>query len=286
MRRRTARSWTAALLALVMLLGLSACGGKGEDISKKDPKQVMTEAGEKLAAAKSISFKLDMEMAFATQGETIDLSMYMAVDTIKEPLQIRANTHMGMFDMDVVVYTIKEGDDIVAYTGAENEGKMEWYKTTLTATEMEEQTAAYNAEDSFSAQLELAENLKMVGTETIAGKKAIRYDGVIPGAEIGKAMDATGGEDTLDLLGIDLSKLDQDVPISIWIYEDGMPARYAFDMTDLMGQMMGESDYAAGIQITDMRVDMTITGVDEITEITLPPEALAAEEMDLNEYVG
>lgn len=292
MKRFTAKKWLACLLALCTLLALCACGGtsgKTEPVAAhKDPKTVMDEARQKMEDVKSISFDMEMQMTMGAQGQTMDMGVTMSADTIKEPLQAHVNMRMDMFGMDTEMYMVREADgSLVTYTGLKEGGKVaEWYKATVSADDLEgiqAQVGSYDADSSFSTQLDIADNLKEIGVETVNGKNATRYDGVIHGSDIGKALGQTNMADTLSIIGLDPTQLDQDVPISIWIYEDGMPAKYDIDMTDLLAQLFAQSEETADAEVSAVRMSMTITGVDTVSEIVIPQEALDAEEVPLDD---
>ena len=283
MARSAMKKWLACLLALCMLLALCACGGKAPAPVPEDPKSVMRAATEKLNEAKSISFDMVMEMTMGSQGQSMDLGMTMTADTIKEPLQLHGNIKMEMLGLDTEFYMVQKDGALTTYTGIKENGAVsEWYKSSVSDDDLEaiqQQTASFDADSSFSTQLEIADNLMAVGTETVNGKQATRYDGVIHGSDLSKSLGQTDAASTLDLLGIDPSQLEGDAPISIWIYEDGLPARYDIDMTELIGQLMAQNEDTADLELSAMRISMTITGVDTVSEIVIPEEALQAQEI-------
>ena len=286
MKQNTVKKWLVCLLALCTLLALCACGGKAEP-TPKNPEEIMKTAAQQLEGAKSISFDMEMQMTMGAQGQTMDLGVTMSADTIKEPLQVRGTMHMDMFGLDTEIYLAQQEDgSLVTYTGIKQGDKVaEWYKATVSADDLEgiqAQVSSYDADSSFSTQLEIAADLKEIGVEKVNEKNATRYDGVIHSSDITKALGQTDAADTLDMLGIDPSKLDQDVPISIWIYDDGMPAKYDIDMTDLITQLMAQSEETAGVEVSAMKVSMTITGVDTVSEIVIPEEALNAQEISMD----
>lgn len=290
MKRSNTRKWLACLLALCTVLALCACGGKTPE-PPKTPKEVMQEAYEKLAGAKSISFDMDMQMTIGVQGQAMDMNITMSADTIAKPMHAHGNLSMDMLGtkMDTEVYLVQNDDGVVTYTGIREDGNVTaWYKTTVSAEDVEAlqaQVSTYDVDGTFSTQLEAVDKLKEVGAETVNGKNATRYDGVIHGSDIAKVLGQTEAASTLEMIGIDPSKLDQDVPTSIWIYEDGLPARYDIDMTSMFTQLMAQSEEAAGVEVSAMKLSMTITGVDTVSEIVIPQEALDAQEVSAGSII-
>lgn len=283
MKRFTAKKWLACLLALCMLLALCACGGKKTTpASHGDPKAVMAEAAEKLNGVKSLSFDMEIKMAFSAEGQSMDLGMTTSAETILDPMVSHSTTSIEMFGIEVESYMVKQGDQVITYSGMKQGSEVVgWSKTTVSADDLEaiqSQMGSYDAQDSFNTQLNLVDNLKEVGAEKVNGKSATRYDGVIHGKDIGKALGSTGAGETLESLGMDPDSLTQDIPISIWIYEDGMPAKYDFDMTDLMAQLLAQSEETQEAEVSAVRLTLTITGVNSVSEIVIPQEALDAPE--------
>ena len=280
---RMMKTWIAILLTLAMLPALCACGGK----TAKIPEAVMLAAEEQLRRVDSVTFDMNIQMVLEAQGETMDLGMTMQAETIKEPVAVRCNTHIGMLGVDTEVYLLQQDGAYVTYTAVKDgEGKTSWYKMALNQSELQEQVDSYDADSFFGTQLSVAKELKLIGKETVAGKSAVRYDGVIPPDAMGEALDASGAGDTLELLGIDPSEITEGLPISIWIYEDGLPAKYEFDMTEMLSQLLAKNESTAQIVFTAMGASMTITGVNNVQEIVLPDEALDAQELNPDDIIN
>ena len=280
---RTVKKLLTALLALAMLAALCACGGK----IPKDPVKAMAAAEEKLGKADSVSYDMELQMTLDTQGENIDLSVIMQAETTKSPLAAHSNVRMEMFGLDTENYLIEQDGSYLIYTAVKGEEATEWYKMALTQEELQAQLDSYDADNFFSTQLDVAQDLALTGEDTVNGRPAMRYDGMIPAAAIGESLAAAGGEagDTLELLGIDPAQLKDPVPIAIWLYADGLPARYEFDLTDVLSQLLSQSETTADISFSAMHVAVTITGVNNVKSITLPEEAKDAQDVNDIEHV-
>ena len=129
-----------------------------------------------------------------------------------------------------------------------------------------------------------------VGTETGDGVEATRYDGVITKEHLQEVLKNTG---VLDDLGdaMDLKKSLEDaaentaglgdIPISIWIDKAAMlPVRYEMDMTEMMQKLMAQALSAVSAEypmVSQVKVSMTIGGIDTVEAITIPDEARNAQ---------
>ena len=314
--KTTMRKWMVCLLSLCTLLALCACGGKKEpstddpdsqktpaeiveDVSPAgDPvgqtsdteesegpvpqdsdglKAVMHEAADKIANAKSISYDQEIHMVIPIEGlSPLDLSTTMSGVTIREPLQL----HNTMFDKSgntlLELIAIQDSDYLNVYVGVNGGDAMTWRRTSVSVDDQEsvqEQTASNDISDNYITGLENADSLKEIGSETVNGKMATRYDGVFHGKDLGNVLT----QDYMKVLGINPDQLNQDASVSIWVYEDGLPAKIDIDLGDVLAQTLAMDEDTSGVEGATFRIVLTITGVDTIGEIVIPQEALDAE---------
>jgi len=314
--KTTMKKWMACLLALCTLLALCACGGKedpstddsdsqktpaetaendspevdpagqtsdtekNDDPVSQDPdglKAVMHAAAEKIANAKSICYDQEIHMVIPIEGlPPLDLSTTMSGVTIREPLQL----HNTMFDESgntlLEMIAIQGSDYLNVYVGVNGGDAMTWRRTSVSVNDQEavqEQTASDDISDNYISGLENADGLKEIGTEMVNGKMATRYDGVFHGKDLGNVLT----QDYMKMLGINPDQLSQDVSASIWVYEDGLPAKIYIDLDAVLTQALAMDEDTSGVEGAAFRITLTITGVDTISEIVIPQEALDAE---------
>ena len=72
----------------------------------------------------------------------------------------------------------------------------------------------------------------------------------------------------------------------MWITADEyLPVKYEMDLTDLVQKLVAASlvddPEQELVNISQMHLSMTVTEINTIDEITIPDEALAAEELEL-----
>lgn len=283
--KNTVKRLLAGLLALALVLGLCACGGP------KTPEEVMAKAGENLAKAKSLRFGMQMEMNMSSFNEAVDMTISMDGETTTEPVVVHADMTIdlgALGAMEMELYAEQSDTTVTSYISALGQ----WMKEE---TPLDEENAALDAKGDMGSSLALASGLEEVGTETVDGVEAARYDGVITKEHLQEVLKNTG---VLDDLGdaMDLKKSLEDaaedtaglgdIPISIWIDKEAMlPVKYEMDMTEMMQKLMaqtGEGTESLGdlLTINKVRVSMTVSDLDGVGEIVIPDEARNAQPMN------
>ena len=279
MRKHTYRPIAATLLALVMALGLTACGGGGGDPAAETPAQAMEQSQKAMEAVKSLHYDMDMSFGMSAQGQSVDVKSNMSVDYILEPMTMKMDMHMDLGEMgkqDMTTYLVTEDGTATMYiqdqTGT-------WTTTPVGDLSSLDQ---YDATASMDLYLSSTENFTENGTETINGKEAVRYDGVIAKEDMEEVLEASGMLDQLESLNLGsstamISELG-DLPVSVWIEKETYyPVRYDMDMTELMKKMFDQMGAAEmGLTLSDVKVSMVMSQMNEIGDITLPDEAKAA----------
>ena len=277
----------AAGLILSLSLALTACGslvGGGED----SPEAVLTRAQEAFEEISSMHYTIDMDMGFSAEGESIEVATTAEADCIIEPMQMDMDMKMdmmGLFDMNLKMYMVQEGNSFTVYTGMDDgEGNMTWSKDTM---EDLDYLSQYNGQTNMELYLKNGTNFTENGTEEIAGVTATRYDGVITQESLDAVMEASGVLEQFETFGVEgmdemLSQMG-DLPVSIWIdKESGLPVRYEMDMTAMMQNMMDKLiAQDAEAAETAMTVDkcylsMLCSDYNSVDAIQVPQEALDA----------
>lgn len=276
----------AAVLALVLALGLTACGGK--DGGDGGAASAMLSARESMQKVSSMSYIYSMEMSMKADGETVEMTVDGTADMTMDPVAAKMTMNMNMLGMSLTgieLYMVQEGSQTVTYTGMDlfGQGSKTWTKTTggdgSTGVSMEQ----YNAKDSFDLYLKNGANFKAMGTETVQGAPATRYEGVIAKDMLKDTLEKSGSMEQLDSMVDanidDVLKKVGDISVTMWLdNETGLPVKYVIDMTNFLVSMMelaaenaGES---ADVSADKFVVSMEVTKYNGVGEIKVPQDIL------------
>lgn len=274
------RKIASGALALAMMFTLAACG---KEEGGADAASVMVAAQQELTKVSSMRYTYAMEMAISAEGQSVEMKVDGTADVTMNPYAAKMTMNMDMLGMalkDVQIYMVSEGGQMVAYTGMDmtGTGENQWYKSLADDSGMN--TEQYDAVESFELYMKNGSNFKAVGTDTVQGASATRYEGVITSDMLEDTLEESGSLDNItSLLGEDygdvLASL-SGIPISIWINDAGLPVKYVFDMTSMMTELLQNS---ADSEDADMSVDkfvmsMEVLGYNDIEPITVPQEVL------------
>ena len=285
------------VLALAMVLSLSACGAFETKMAK---------AAQKMSKVESLrmDMDMDMDMSISVMGESlgIDANVEAEMDVLTKPVKIAGSMAMDMMDEEIefLFYVEQTDDGYTLYLSPDN-GES-WVRRDVEGVEAPEVSKT----EQLGMLAKLAETFEEQGTEEIRGSAATVYKGVISGADISAAITESGAleqmeelqESTeIDLSGLDFSDL-SDIPTTIAIdNKSGMISRYTMDMTDSMqdfkesimnvvlAQVAKESgmegvDLAAlGLTVEIDKVEATVDlfDYDAVKTVEIPQDALEAE---------
>ena len=276
------RNLTAAALALLLVLGLSACGGN-------DAGEAIVKAQEAMADVQSMTYQTVMEMDLSAEGSSVSMSVTADVSAIVDPLALEMAMSLDMGELGTLDYTsyMVSGDDaLTMYSCLDMGDGPTWIREDVTDMTSLSQ---YDAKASLDLYLKSAQSFREVGAETVGDYEAVRYDGVIKGDDLDEVLETSGVLEQLSNLGIeesaDLLTDIGDLPISIWIDQaTSFPVKYEMDMSALMQTMLGKmaetDESVSGITVDKLIVSMVVTGVDCVDEIVVPEEALTATSED------
>lgn len=274
------RKIASGALALAMMFTLAACG---KEEGGADAASVMVAAQQELTKVSSMRYTYAMEMAISAEGQSVEMKVDGTADITMNPFAAKMTMNMDMLGMalkDVQVYMVSEGGQMVAYTGMDmtGAGQNQWYKSLADDSGMNAEQ--YDAVEAFELYMKNGSNFKAVGTDTVQGASATRYEGVITSDMLEDTLEESGSLDNItSLLGEDygdvLASL-SGIPITIWINDAGLPVKYVFDMTSMMTELLQNS---ADSEDADMSVDkfvmsMEVLGYNDIEPITVPQEVL------------
>ena len=209
-----------------------------------------------------------------------------------KPAKMTMNMDMlGIALKDVQIYMVSEGGQMVAYTGMDmtGAGQNQWYKSLADDSGMNAEQ--YDAVEAFELYMKNGSNFKAVGTDTVQGASATRYEGVITSDMLEDTLEESGSLDNItSLLGEDygdvLASL-SGIPITIWINDAGLPVKYVFDMTSMMTELLQNSADSedADVSVDKFVMSMEVLGYNDIEPITVPQEVLDTA-VDATEEVG
>ena len=274
------RKIASGALALAMLFTLAACG---KEEGGADAASVMVAAQQELTKVSSMRYTYAMEMAISAEGQSVEMKVDGTADITMNPFAAKMTMNMDMLGMalkDVQIYMVSESGQMVAYTGMDmtGAGQNQWYKSLADESGMNAEQ--YDAVEAFELYMKNGSNFKAVGTDTVQGASATRYEGVITSDMLEDTLEESGSLDNItSLLGEDygdvLASL-SGIPITIWINDAGLPVKYVFDMTSMMTELLQNS---ADSEDADMSVDkfvmsMEVLGYNDIEPITVPQEVL------------
>ena len=274
----------AIAMSAVMALSLAACASS----KPATPEEVLQAASEKVSAAKSMTCETTTQMKMSAGGQSIQMTMTGELETNMDPVAMHMDmtTDMGaMGSMNVKMYMKEENGAYSLYTGMDDgSGNITWTAQTM---ENVDQLKQYDTQATMELYLSTGSSFQEAGTETVEGKEAVRYDGVITNDSFNELFESTGILDQFSSLGVNeetaksmLTDLG-DLPLSIWVEKDsGLPVKYDMDMTAMMQSIMTKAMEAAGstetITIETVHMTMLVHGIDNVESIEIPQEALDA----------
>ena len=285
------RKIASGALALAMMFTLAACG---KEEGGADAASVMVAAQQELTKISSMRYTYAMEMAISAEGQSVEMKVDGTADITMNPFAAKMTMNMDMLGMalkDVQIYMVSEGGQMVAYTGMDmtGAGQNQWYKSLADDSGMNAEQ--YDAVEAFELYMKNGSNFKAVGTDTVQGASATRYEGVITSDMLEDTLEESGSLDNItSLLGEDygdvLASL-SGIPITIWINNAGLPVKYVFDMTSMMTELLQNSADSedADVSVDKFVMSMEVLGYNDIEPITVPQEVLDTA-VDVTEEVG
>ena len=279
---------TAAVLALVLALGLSACGG--ESAAPATPEEVLTKAQEAMDSVTSMGYDMTMEMSLGVEGmeQAVSLSSVTSADAVLSPLTMKAEMTTNMEEvmgesLTMTMYVKEDNGSYMTAIGTPDaSGTVAW--ETMTMDSLDE-LAGLDGKASMDLYLSSGSGFAEGATEMVGDVEATRYDGVIPGAKLEEALAATGVLSQMESLGLgDATTMFSemgDLPMSIWVAKETYyPVKYEMDMAAMMQSILEKvlSDQAGmdvGLKVEKMNVSMVMRDFNQVGEIEIPDEAFA-----------
>lgn len=284
-----AKRVAALLMAIMLLCAMTACdtgtssldgsGALTDPGNGQTPAEAVAAAMERMAEVKSVDAVMEMEMEMTAGEESLRMTTTMDMTTFLDPLKLRADMTISMGElgsMDMAVYAQGEGEQYTMYV---YDGTA-WTAQSVALSALEQ----YSAQSSMDIYMSGAVDFTEDGSETLSGRTADKYTGVIRGESLEEVLSASGAVDSLEsAMGSDASTLADlytdlgDLPVTVWIdQESGYPVRFSMDMSDIMEKLVSGLGEAAeiGLQVTGMTLEVTYDNFDQASDFAIPEEAL------------
>ena len=316
----------AILLALLMILGMAACKSKekaeaaapagtenksaaaaatpaptAEPTATPAPTEVPAQVAVVNALAKlndvksmhmDMNMLMDMSMGVPAMGMTLPIKMTLEyqVDATNDPKMSKVVGHMAM-DMGALG---KEEQDALAYVDMTGEKAVSYSSTDGGATWNSggEGLESITSGDSLDMVKQNAKEFTKVGADTVNGKAVTVYTGKLDGKYVQEVMASTGMDEMLDSMNMGDTSTEGvtlgDIQVTISVDDEtGYPLYYAFDMTDLMKDVLaaamqqamgasGAGDIEINLDVSAVTVDCNLSEFDSVPAIEIPEAALAA----------
>lgn len=277
----------AVFCVMALMLSLAACGNGNKGGGSEDIATILKTAAEKSEAASSMDavMTMDFEMNLATDGaeQPLNVKTSMDMNYFAKPLKVKIATSpsemAGQEVPEQTMYLVEEDGTYQIYTQVGDS----WSPQEMPA----EVSAQYNPQANLQMYMENAASFKSQGSDTIDGVKAEKYAGVIAGDSLEKVINESGVLENFKVMtqGVDMSAMFKDMadlPITIWINEEGYPIRYEMDMKDMFKTMfeaimetLGEDAEGVKVDVSKAVVTMDISNYNNATNFEIP-EAIAA----------
>lgn len=143
------------------------------------------------------------QMKMSAGGQSIQMTMTGELETTMDPVAMHMDmtTDMGaMGSMNVKMYMKEENGAYSLYTGMDDgSGNITWTAQTM---ENVDQLKQYDTQATMELYLSTGSSFQEAGTETVEGKEAVRYDGVITNDSFNELFESTGILDQFSSLGV------------------------------------------------------------------------------------
>ena len=262
-----------------MLLSLSACGSFGTRAAR---------AAAKMSALESLHMDLDVQLGLKLSllGRDMDMGMSMTggTDMQRSPMRMLSDMTVEVIGVKQKMLNFMERREDGYMVSVSTDGGATWSERL---TSPEEAPGQMNLKECISLFADCADSFEKVGVEKVMGSEADRYDGEIPGEELGRAMELCGLRDMLSAnMGVELEEeaLENlgDIPASVWIDKDsGMVTRFDLDLGEaahsIVSGVLDQLLQNAGIggiglkpELESMTVKVLLSRFDKLGEVTRP----------------
>ena len=292
----------ALLLISLMALSLSGCS-----------LITITKTASNMNSLKSVSadlaLNLGMDMTMMDETSPFEIAVSGPFDFDLANGKGKADLTLDLMgeNVDLLLYYERLEDKFVIYTSADN-GET-WSKNETTLSDQQEKDSSDLK--SLAMIKKLSNSFEETGTETVRGKEAVIYSGnilwedLVGDVDLSSAAEAAGSASgmPLDFSDLDLAALGS-IPVTVgYDKENDLIVKGSADLTEtvqnlipmvmkvVMKSIAAESgmedsaemedfdlsDLGFSLDIQALNVSAELYNFDAVGEITIPPEALAAE---------
>ena len=273
----------AGILAGAMALMMAGCGGTTTDTSADGGVEALLQkADETMAGVTSMSSHMDMVMDMTLDKEVYSTSTSATIEGFYDPVKMKMDMSMSINGEELqsyAMYVAQDGDTVTSYMNMAGA----WYAQPVDIGSLSQ----YNAQENMSIYLENLETFSEAGTEEINGQSATIIEGVLTGDSMKEAIASSGIDSMSTELGMTEEEMDSlfasmgDMPVKLWITEDGYVVKYELDMTAVMAGLMGSmsAEESGGMEFTKTLITMTCDNFNAVEDFEIPAEALAAQSL-------
>ncbi len=273
----------AGILAGAMALMMAGCGGTTTDTSADGGVEALLQkADETMAGVTSMSSHMDMVMDMTLDEEVYSTSTSATIEGFYDPVKMKMDMSMSINGEELqsyAMYVAQDGDTVTSYMNMAGA----WYAQPVDISSLSQ----YNAQENMSIYLENLETFSEAGTEEINGQSATIIEGVLTGDSMKEAIASSGIDSMSTELGMTEEEMDSlfasmgDMPVKLWITEDGYVVKYELDMTAVMAGLMGSmsAEESGGMEFTKTLITMTCDNFNAVEDFEIPAEALAAQSL-------
>lgn len=276
------------LLSLALVLSFTlvtfvGCGGK---LPQEEIDQII--ANVTSAEYDTVSFDMDIPMTIKVEGGSDPSTMSVAmsgtgaIDIINQATRMTIGVEMnvpgaGSQDVNAEIYVLEGW----MYTGMDIPGLgEEWAKMALTEPMWQQQDQV----EQYVELLTTAVDIDYKGTETVNGVECYVFEIEPDMTTLNDLLvEETSGLGIMDLSGLDLAELYQELTVKEWLAKDSYLLQRA--EVELVMEIRPADVGATSDDFDKVTIDIAMTmrfyAYDQPVSIVLPPEALDAEETPL-----
>lgn len=269
----------AGILTGVMAFAMAGCGGGNSAGGEGgELEALLKKADETMTTVTSMSALMDMEMTMNLEGEEYVTATKADMDILYNPMKMKMNMDMSINGESLQtyeMYVLEENETLTSYMNFAGA----WYAEPMDMSAVSQ----YDAQQNMSLYLENLETFSSAGTEEINGKATTVIQGVLTGDSMKTALENSGLTNTTGSLGLTEEEYDElvsslaDMPVKLWISDDGYVMKYEVDMTEMMGKMMSTlGGEEAGMTFGTVTMSMTCDNYNAVEDFEIPAEALSA----------
>ena len=265
----------AAAMTVAMAVAMVGCNGNnGGDNAEKglDPETLLKTANETMANVESFSADMNMTFDMEMAEEKASTEIVAKMEAMTNPLKLKMDmsTKMNGEEMQAYqMYAMQDGETATSYINVGGQ----WAKQSISVDDL----AQYNAEQNMDLYLNNLSNFSATGSETINGKETTIIEGAMK-----EAMKNSGLESATAGMGMSVdevvSMIEGDMPVKLWITEDGYVMQYDLNMTQMMQSLMDgmAKGQDLNLKVSNVNIKMTCDNYNAIENIELPAEAQSA----------